>query len=453
MDFRILGPLEVIDPDGCRVDLGAPRQRAVLAVLLVLLNQVVSIDRLIDELWGETPPGAATASLQAYVSNLRRVLEPDRIAARPAKVVVTEAPGYALRVAPDQRRCRTGSSDSPPRRTAPSRAAMRPARCARSTPPSPFGAAPAYAEFAYQPFATPEISRLHELRAAAEEDRVESRLLIGDGPGALAALGPLVAASPLRERLRALKMRVLYRAGRQAEALRTYDEARRLLAEELGLEPGRELQTAAPPDAGAGPGAGHRRRTSRPSAARDDRHPRLHRTPRRGGRSSSVAPTPCDRLRARDGRGGGRTHPHRAGRRRARHRQEPPRLPSWQTLPRQAGIPTCWGRCHDDEGAPPLWPWVQVLRALGVGDLQTAAPPFRPRRAAPGARAGDPRRPRRRCRSLPPLRRRTRGHRTGRRRTARRSSSSTTSTGPTLRRCASCGSSPSSCATQRSSSS
>ena len=85
MDFRILGPLEVIDPEGCRVDLGAPRQRAVLAVLLVLLNQVVSIDQLIDQLWGETPPGAATASLQAYVSNLRRVLEPDRMRRAPGE--------------------------------------------------------------------------------------------------------------------------------------------------------------------------------------------------------------------------------------------------------------------------------------------------------------------------------------------------------------------------------
>src|SRR4051812_35539501 len=101
MDYRILGPLEVVDADGRRVELGAPRQRAVLAVLLAHANQVVSIDRLIDELWGHTPPNAATASLQAYVSNLRRALEPTRAPRTPAAVLVTEAPGYVLRLRGD----------------------------------------------------------------------------------------------------------------------------------------------------------------------------------------------------------------------------------------------------------------------------------------------------------------------------------------------------------------
>src|SRR4051812_46922350 len=98
MEFRILGPLEAVDAAGRRIDLGARRQRAVLAVLLVHLGEVISIDRLIDDLWGEVPPNAATASLQAYVSNLRRVLEPQRRPRQPAAVLVTEAPGYALRV-------------------------------------------------------------------------------------------------------------------------------------------------------------------------------------------------------------------------------------------------------------------------------------------------------------------------------------------------------------------
>src|SRR6478752_4179492 len=98
MDYRILGPLEVVDADGRRVQLGAPRQRA---VLLTHANEVVSIDRLIDELWGETPPNAATSSLQAYVSNLRRALEPDRAPRTPPAVLVTEASGYVLRVGRD----------------------------------------------------------------------------------------------------------------------------------------------------------------------------------------------------------------------------------------------------------------------------------------------------------------------------------------------------------------
>ena len=366
MDFRILGPFEVIDPDGCRVDLGAPRQRAVLAVLLVLLNQVVSIDRLIDELWGETPPGAATASLQAYVSNLRRVLEPGRMPRTPAKIVVTEAPGYALRVAPDQvdayRFERLAAEAHRALQSGDASGALRTLDAALT-----LWRGPAYAEFTYQPFATHEISRLHELRAAAEEDRVESRLLIGDGPGALAALGPLIASSPLRERLRALKMRVLYRSGRQAEALRTYDEARRLLAEELGLEPGRELQLlhrqmleqdpaldAAPHFAPAAPV------TTTPAPP----PPAAARRPVFIGRADAL-----NRLRAAMGEAV-------AGRTRMVLVEGEPGIGKSRLaaeladLARQAGIPTCWGRCHDDEGAPPLWPWVQVLRTLGVGDLQ-----------------------------------------------------------------------------------
>ena len=99
MQFRILGPLEVLDGQRL-VELGRPKQRALLAVLLVHANQVVALDRLIEELWGEEPPAQATASLQAYVSNLRRALEPDRPPRTPSRVLVTQPPGYRLVIAP-----------------------------------------------------------------------------------------------------------------------------------------------------------------------------------------------------------------------------------------------------------------------------------------------------------------------------------------------------------------
>jgi DNA-binding SARP family transcriptional activator len=363
VDFRILGPLEVVDPGGRRLDLGTPRQRAVLAVLLVRLNHVVSIDRLIDELWGETPPSAATASLQAYVSNLRRALEPDRMPRAPAKVVVTEAPGYALRVAPDQvdgwRFERLAAEAHRGLERGDAVGALRTLDAALGV-----WRGSAYADFAYEPFAVAEIARLHELRSAAEEDRVESMLLIGDKSGALAALEPLIAAAPLRERLRALRMRVLYRSGRQAEALRAFDETRRLLAEELGVEPGRELQLL------------HRQMLEQDPAL-DISESVVWTTPavtapvrlsRPGPRPAFVGRVDAlNRLRAA-------MEDAAAGRSRMVLVEGEPGIgktrlgAELETMARQSGVPTCWGRCHDDEGAPPLWPWVQVLRALGVAE-------------------------------------------------------------------------------------
>ncbi|MBI5089554.1 MAG: winged helix-turn-helix domain-containing protein, partial [Actinobacteria bacterium] len=101
MRYRVLGPLEVT-AGGRRLDIGPRRQRQLLAVLLLDAKRVVSLDRLIDELWGDAPPNAATASIQSYVSNLRRVLEPQRGPREPPRVLVTEPPGYVLRVGPEQ---------------------------------------------------------------------------------------------------------------------------------------------------------------------------------------------------------------------------------------------------------------------------------------------------------------------------------------------------------------
>jgi DNA-binding SARP family transcriptional activator len=354
--------LEVVDADGGRVELGAPRQRAVLAVLLAHANEVVSIDRLIDELWGQTPPNAATSSLQAYVSNLRRALEPRRAPRTPSTVLVTEAPGYVLRVSGDDvDAVRFEHHATAGRRALESgdvgtaleslEAALRLWR------------GDAFADFAYESFAAMEIARLHERRAAAEEDRVEAMLIASDHVGALAAVGRLVAEYPLRERLRALQIRVLYSAGRQAEALRAFEETRRLLADELGLEPGRELQVlhrqVLNHDValeGIRPVARARREEERPPPASHGsgssfvgRIAALRRVEAvvegaLGGRSSLVL------IEGEPGIGKTRLMTEVAAR------------------VREQGMRVCWGRCHDDEGAPPLWPWVQVLRELRRGD-------------------------------------------------------------------------------------
>jgi DNA-binding SARP family transcriptional activator len=363
VDFRVLGPLEVADAGGTRINLGAPLQRAVLAVLLVHLNEVVSIDRLIDELWGETPPNAATASLQAYVSNLRRALEPDRPVRTPPTVLVTEAPGYVLHVPPEQLdavrfedlavagRRALESGDGPGALTLLDRALG-------------MWRGDAFAEFAYGSFAAAAISRLHELRASAEEDRVEARLLVADDAGALAALGRLVTIYPLRERLRALQMRALYGAGRQAEALRAFDEARRLLAEELGVEPGRELQTL------------HRQVLTQDPALDHTAAPTRPHLPERADVRSQAPVTRRPSFVGRDdalGRLEAAVAEAAAGRTRIVLVEGEPGIGKTSLVTelaarvRGAGIGAWWGRCHDDEGAPALWPWVQILRGLEAG--------------------------------------------------------------------------------------
>jgi DNA-binding SARP family transcriptional activator len=377
VDFRILGPLEVLDDEGRRLDLGAPRQRAVLAVLVVFVNQVVSVDRLIDELWGETPPSAATASLQAYVSNLRRVLEPQRRPRAPAQVVVTEAPGYALRLAADQidavRFERLATDAHRALSAGDALGALHSLDAAIG-----LWRGGALAEFAYEPFAASAIARLEELRVVAEEDRVESQMTVGDTTRALAALGPLIAAHPLRERLRALKIRVLYRCGRQAEALRAYDEARRLLVDEIGLEPGHDLQVlhqqvlaqdpalddlpagGPPPRAASTPvPAAVVRRARSVFIGREDALARL-----RGAMDDAAAgQTRIVLLQGEPGIGKTRLAFELAA------------------VAEGRGVSIAWGRCHDDEGAPPLWPWMQVLRALGVTSA-TLPPHSRPVLAA-----------------------------------------------------------------------
>jgi DNA-binding SARP family transcriptional activator len=228
MEFRLLGPLEASEREEPRA-LGGAKQRALLAVLLLNANQAVSVDRLMDELWGDQPPATATKSIQVYVSRLRRQLGDGRLLTRP--------PGYLLQVDPSEldlarfEQLLTQASEEAPRDAAET---LREALA--------FWRGPALADLAYERFAQPHIVRLEELRLTALESRIEADLASGRHAELVGELEALVAEHPLRERLRGHLMLALYRSGRQAEALQAYRAARLELSEELGLEPGEDLR-------------------------------------------------------------------------------------------------------------------------------------------------------------------------------------------------------------------
>src|SRR5262245_6714803 len=218
MEFRLLGPLEVVGEDDCSFGIEARKPRALLALLLLNANEIVPADRLIDELWDGPAPASAAKLVQTYVSQLRRELGHHRI--------VTKRPGYLISVLPDEldverfERLRVSSP----------REAL---ELWRGTP---------LADFAYDAWAQPEIARLVEARLGAVEERVELDLASGHHAQLIPELEALVDGNPLRERLRGQLMLALYRCGRQAEALAVYRDGRRRLVEELGIEPSAALQ-------------------------------------------------------------------------------------------------------------------------------------------------------------------------------------------------------------------
>ena len=239
MEFRVLGPLEVRD-QGRVLDLGGPKPRALLAILHVRAGEVVSADRLIDELWGEAPPRSAQHLLHVYISSLRKALEP-LPENGPNPVLVTRAPGYLIEVGldePDSRRFERLLADG--RRLLAIGDPEGSASVLREALELWRGGA--LADFTYEPFAQAEIARLEELRMVAVEERIEADLALGHHPDLLGELEALIAENPLRDRPRAQLMLALYRSGRQAEALEVYREARRVLVGELGIEPSAELQ-------------------------------------------------------------------------------------------------------------------------------------------------------------------------------------------------------------------
>jgi predicted ATPase/DNA-binding SARP family transcriptional activator len=232
IEFRVLGSLEVVGQDG-PLALGAPKQRALLAVLLLHRGEAVSSDRLIDEIWGEQAPASATKLVQGYVSNLRRVLGNGRL--------VTRGHGYLLQAEPGQ--TDVGRFESLLAEGRRALAGGDPERAAAQLGEAlGLWRGPPLADFAYEPFAQAEIARLEELRLAVLEERIEAELALGKHAQLVGELEGLVREHPMRERLRGQLMLALYRAGRQVEALDAYQHARVQLAEELGLEPGPALK-------------------------------------------------------------------------------------------------------------------------------------------------------------------------------------------------------------------
>jgi DNA-binding response OmpR family regulator len=226
--------------DGDRAGLGGRKQRAVLTALLVRAGRVVSLDQLIDDLWPGDPPARAAATVQVFVSNLRRVLEPDRPRGAPARLLVTSAPGYVLRAEPaaidahrfvrlaEQGRLALADDDA-------EQAAELLARA------ESLWRGAALADVVDEPFARAEAARLEELRLCCAEDRIDAELSLGRHTAVVAELEQRVVGHPLRDRPRAQLMLALYRSGRQADALATYRAGRRVLRDELGLEPGAPL--------------------------------------------------------------------------------------------------------------------------------------------------------------------------------------------------------------------
>src|SRR3954462_11431511 len=236
MDFGILGPLE-IRQDGNPLACRGTKQRVLLATLLLQPNEVVSSDRLVEALWGEHPPATAQKALQVHVSQLRRALG----AGGDGDPIVTRPPGYDLRVADgdlDLQRFETAVATA---RAASSRGEVGRTSALLHEALGLWRGTP-LADLAFEQFLQPEIARLEELRLAALEDRVDADLELGRHTTLISELDQLVAANPLRERLRGQLMLALYRSGRQAEALEQYRKTRTTLVEELGIEPGRDLK-------------------------------------------------------------------------------------------------------------------------------------------------------------------------------------------------------------------
>ena len=232
MEFRILGPLEVAR-DGESIVLGAAQQRALLAVLVLHRGDPVSVDHLIDELWGERAPLTAAKTVQVYVSQLRKALG--------AGVIETQGRAYRLAIAPEQLDAvkfealrvegRRALADDDP-------AHAKDTLCSalelwRGEP---------LADLAYESFAQAAIGRLQEARLGALEDRIDADLALGNDVEVIGEIESLIASNPMQERLRGQLMLALYRAGRQADALAVYRQTSELLREELGLEPSRQLQ-------------------------------------------------------------------------------------------------------------------------------------------------------------------------------------------------------------------
>jgi DNA-binding SARP family transcriptional activator len=367
---RVLGPLEVT-VQGVPADIGGPRQRCVLARLVAARGEVVSADRLIDDLYpGETPP-KALAGVQSYVSHLRRALEPGRAARSPAAVLVTSAPGYAIRLDADAVDAwafedevhQTSGLDDP--------ASVH----ARLTKALAGWHGAAFGEFGGLPWADLETARLDELRLLATERLAGAALRLGHAAEVVADLSRMTAQHPLREEAWRLLALAQYQSGRQGDALATLRRARARLADELGVDPGpalRELEDAILAQAPHlfGPPARPPRRAAAAPGADGDSAPEA--APAFFGRDPELVPMMRAAQESAAGHlrialvageaGSGKT-----------------------TLASQLGLRLAadgWkvttGRCPEHDGAPPGWAWAQALRSLASSAPPGSAEPLAP---------------------------------------------------------------------------
>jgi DNA-binding SARP family transcriptional activator len=347
MEFRILGPLEAL-AEGRVVALGGSRQRALLALFLLHANETLTTDRLIEELWGERPPPTAAKNVQVHISRLRKALAPGAA----GDLVVTRERGYVLELDPErldarrfERLVAEGRGELAAGRAARAAAALEEALSLWRGEP--------LADLAYEPFVQGEIARLEDLHVGALEQLIEAKLALGRHSEVIAQLEALIDAHPYREGLRAQLMLALYRSDRQADALQAYQDARRTLVGELGIEPGERL-----------------RELERAILAQD---PRLH---------LEVAEEPAAPEREGQPRGGAFVGRERelaelieglddafAGRGRLVLLVGEPgigksRLAEELIADAEArGARVLVGRCWEAGGAPAYWPWVQSLRA------------------------------------------------------------------------------------------
>ncbi|WP_197289395.1 AfsR/SARP family transcriptional regulator [Saccharothrix sp. NRRL B-16348] len=369
--FGVLGPLRV-ERDGEPPALGGRRQRDLLTLLVLRANRFVSAEWLVDALWDGRPPSGAQVTLRSYVAVLRRALEPERGRRAPAELVRGHTGGYELSVPPD-------AVDAVRFTTLAGRGARALAEGGWEAAERHYADALALwrGEVAAADLTAvrPDAARLAEARTAAGEGRFTAAVAAGRHDAVLPDLRQFVAAHPERENARAQLMVALYRAGRQTDALAVYDEGRRLLADEHGVEPGevlrdlhRQVLTHAVPPVGGNAGApaspagtpNHGHTPASPASAPTRGHTPERQAPHANlvGRTAEL--TLLTDLLAASGRAGGRfaaivgeagigktTLAGAVARRAA-----------------DAGIPVAWGRCPDLGQAPPFWLWTQVVRAL-----------------------------------------------------------------------------------------
>jgi DNA-binding SARP family transcriptional activator len=406
VDYRILGPLEVLpEHEPNPVDLGRPRQRSLLALLLLHANLPVPLDRVLDLLWGPDVPDRALGDLQVHVSRLRRALEPDRPKRSASRVLVSVAGGYLLRVGPNELDADRFEvlADHGHRQLV----AGEPLQARSSLGQAlALWRGPALADFAYEAFAEQEAARLEARRTQVHEDGFEAELALGRHAEAVAGLEGMLVGNRLRERLWYLLMLALYRSDRQAEALRSFARARAILGDELGIEPGNalrrleadilahapaldwhpapepagrpSLRLAGPPDdAATALSAGHDPAGPGPAARPSDRARPVGGDQRRGlvGRTAELTTFDLAFTEACAGRGALVLVSGEAGIGKTRLVAEVAAAVS------QRGAWAAWGRGTEVEGAPPFWFWTQIIRSL----LASGEPDELRRALGPGA--------------------------------------------------------------------